>query len=77
MKKHKLKSLFLFGLCLLTMPLFAQADENWLNNTMFSSGKINVVVGVVSVIFVLIVIYLISIDRKLKKMEENNSNELS
>ncbi len=63
-------------LCLLTIPVFAQGDASWLNNTMFSSGKINVVVGVISVIFVLIVIYLISIDRKLKKMEENNINEI-
>ena len=77
MKKHKLKSLFFIGLCLMTMPTFAQSDANWLNNTMFSSGKINVVVGVVSIIFVLIVIYLISIDRKLKKMEENNSKDIS
>lgn len=77
MKKYKLKSLFFVGFCLLTMSGFAQSDSNWLNNTMFSSGKINVVVGVVSVIFVLIVIYLISIDRKLKKMEDNNSKDIS
>jgi CcmD family protein len=54
----------------------AQTGTDWLENTMFSSGKINVVVAVVSVVFVFIVIYLISIDRKLKKLEESDKNEL-
>ena len=49
----------------------AQASGDWLQNTMLTSGKINVVVAVVSVIFVLLVIYLISIDRKLSRMEKN------
>lgn len=74
MKRINLKSLLFIVLSAITVPLFAQNNEDWLNNTMFSSGKINVVVGVVSVIFILIVIYLISIDRKLNKMEKNNSS---
>jgi CcmD family protein len=75
MSKHI--SLFL----VLMMGLFstsaaAQTGTDWLENTMFSSGKINVVVAVVSVVFVFIVIYLISIDRKLKKLEQSDKNEL-
>lgn len=53
----------------------AQSSTDWLTNTMFSSGKINVVVTVVSAVFILLVIYLFSIDRKLTKMEKNQTNE--
>lgn len=74
MKRINLKSLLFIVFSAISVPLFAQNRGDWLNNTMFSSGKINVVVGVVSVIFILIVIYLISIDRKLNKMEKNNSS---
>jgi CcmD family protein len=58
------------------LPVLAQAQSgsDWLENTMFASGKINVVVAVVAVVFVIIVVYLISIDRKLKKLEEQNKN---
>ena len=37
-----------------------------------SSGKIYVVVGVLSVIFIGLVFYLFSIDRRVKKMEKRN-----
>jgi len=53
----------------------AQTGTDWLENTMFSSGKINVVVAVVATVFVLMVVYLIAIDRKLKKLEEREKNE--
>lgn len=49
----------------------AQTNEDWLTNTMFTSGKINVVIAVITVVFILLVIYLISIDRKLKRIENN------
>jgi len=38
--------------------------------TMRSNGKIYVVVGVIAIIFVGIVVYLISIDRRLTKIEK-------
>ena len=53
----------------------AQSSTDWLTNTMFSSGKINVVVAVIAAVFILLVIYLFSIDRKLTKMEKNQTNE--
>lgn len=56
------------------LPTFAQSGTDWLENTMFASGKINVVVAVVATVFVLIIAYLISIDRKLKKLEERDKN---
>ena len=53
----------------------AQSSTDWLSNTMFSSGKINVVVAVIAAIFILLVVYLFSIDRKLSKMEKNQTIE--
>jgi len=77
MKKYSLISI----LSVLFVSAFAfsanaQASTDWLTNTMFSSGKINVVVAVVAAVFILLVIYLFSIDRRLSKMEKNQTNEL-
>ncbi|MCZ4407410.1 CcmD family protein [Cryomorphaceae bacterium 1068] len=75
--KSKHISLFLVLLTgLFSATAIAQTGTDWLENTMFSSGKINVVVAVVSVVFILIVVYLISIDRKLKKLEKSDKNKL-
>ena len=38
--------------------------------SMHESGKINVVIGVISIIFTGIVVYLILLDRKLKRIEK-------
>lgn len=43
--------------------------------TMRSEGKIFVVVGVVVLIFAVLFIYLISIDRKLKKLEKEKGSK--
>lgn len=76
MKKYNLSAIFLtFVVSALTLPAQAQANSDWLENTMLSSGKINVVVAVVSAVFVLLVIYLISIDRKLSRIEKNELND--
>lgn len=72
MKKYSLITILsVLVLVLSGLSANAQASGDWLQNTMLTSGKINVVVAVVSVIFVLLVIYLISIDRKLSRMEKN------
>ena len=76
MKKYSL--LTLLSAVIATMSTFsvnAQSNTDWLTNTMFLSGKINVVVAVISAVFILLVIYLFSIDRKLSKMEKNKTNE--
>lgn len=62
-----------FGL-LLAAPLLAQAEPSWLENTMYESGKINVVLTVVALVFIVIVVYLISLDRRLNRMEANEKN---
>jgi len=75
--KTKQLSVFLVLLSsLLSASSAAQSGTDWLENTMFSSGKINVVIAVVSIVFILIVVYLISIDRKLKKLEKSDKNKL-
>lgn len=63
MIKHGITFLFL----LLSNLLFA-GD---LDSSFHSNGKINVVIGVVLIIFIAIIIYLFLIDRKLKRIEKN------
>jgi len=58
-------------LLLLTATTFAQNTEPQMADTMRSDGKIYVVVLVLSVVFACLATYLIIIDRKLKKLEDN------
>lgn len=46
------------------------AQPNVIENSIHESGKIYVVVAVIVTIFLGIVIYLISIDKKVRKMEK-------
>ncbi len=48
---------------------FGQAD---MANTMRSNGKIYVVVAVLCVVFAVIAFYLVSIDRKVTRLEKKN-----
>lgn len=61
----KIKLIFLFLLSFITNSLFAQTQQN----PFYSNGKIYVVVTVMSIIFTGILIYLVRIDRRLKKTE--------
>ena len=45
------------------------------NEFMVSSGKINVVIGVMLIIFIGLIIYLFAIDQKVKKMEDKLNNK--
>lgn len=65
MKKIFISSLFLF----LTFLCFSQ-EQVEMADEMRASGKIYVVVAVLAVVFIGIVIYLISIDRKISKIEK-------
>ncbi|HAS36024.1 MAG TPA: CcmD family protein [Flavobacteriales bacterium] len=58
-------------LLLLSLPTFAQ-DQVPMADLMRSSGKIYVVVGVLVIIFVGIVVYLWSLDKRLTKMEKQS-----
>lgn len=56
--------------------LFAQqTSEVELADVMRSNGKIFVVVGVIAVVFTGIVVYLISIDKKVSRLEKKVSEK--
>ena len=59
---------------LLSLPLASVAGEVEMADMLRSNGKIYVVVGVIAIIFISIVIYLITLDRRLSKMEREEKN---
>lgn len=65
--KWMLGALMLF----VSSTLMAQRPEVEMADVMRSNGKIYVVVVIVSIVFVVISAYLISIDRKLRKLEKD------
>ena len=66
---------FLFTL-LLAMPLIAQTTEPVeMADVMRSNGKIYVVLAVVLVIFAGIIMYLVSLDRKITRMEKEQDKK--
>lgn len=70
MKKYVLSLLFLF---LSTLLGFSQPTKQVeMADTLRSSGKIYVVVAVIVVIFLGILFYMISIDRKISKLEKEH-----
>lgn len=58
------------SLLLALLPFLSMAQDVEMAEVMRSNGKIYVVVGVIAIIFVGLVVYLISIDRRLKKIEK-------
>ena len=73
MKFHKSFKLFILILFLAIHLPFVQAQGN--RDFMRETGKINVVVGVILLIFLGIVWYLIRLDRKLTKLEYQLNDE--
>ena len=67
MNKIQLISTLMVALALLPGTLQASTVEE----TMYSEGKIYVVVAVLSIIFAGLAIYLIMLDRKISKLEKN------
>lgn len=57
-------------LVLLVMPIFTFASDVEMADLLHENGKIYVVVGVIAIIFIGIVVYLITIDRRLSKIEK-------
>lgn len=58
-------------IALLTTLAVQAQDEKPINTLMESNLKIYVVVGVLTIIFVGIIIYLMALDSRLKKLENN------
>ena len=57
-------------LLLLMLPFITLAQDIEMADTMRSNGKIFVVVGVIAIIFVGLVVYLVTLDRRLSKIEK-------
>lgn len=70
---RKIKQL-LSTLVMLAMPsiIFAQEKESGFGELMRSSGRIYVVVAVMLTILAGLILYLVRLDRKIKKLEKNN-----
>jgi CcmD family protein len=66
MKKFP-KISFLATLLLLSVDTFAQSG---MEEYFYASGKIKVVVAVAAVVLIGIVVYLVALDRRLKKLEK-------
>ncbi len=47
-----------------------QPAPAWLEETMYSSGKINTVIAVVAVLLIGLAAWLFSMDRRIRKMEQ-------
>jgi protein-S-isoprenylcysteine O-methyltransferase Ste14 len=71
MKKYYSKLCALFLLLLAALPVFAQ-EKPEMADGLRSNGKIYVVVAVIVLILAGLFIYLISLDRKISRIEKEN-----
>lgn len=71
MNKYNISVLLMF----ISAGLHAQAEEVEMADVMMESGRIYVVVGVLLIILIGLLIYLISIDRKVGKLEKKAKNK--
>lgn len=60
------------ALALLPSLLFAQKLPTEMADRFRGEGKINIVILVIVTIFIGIIIYLVSLDRKIKRLEETD-----
>lgn len=72
--KHAVKYIFLTFL-LLVLPNILLGQNVEMADSLRKSGKIYVVVIVTGIVFLGIVIYLIALDRKLRKLEKELKNK--
>lgn len=68
MKKHIFS---LMALAMWGMQAFAQTQQE--PSVLKANGKIYVVVGIIAIIFLLIVIYLFRLDKKISRLEKQSS----
>lgn len=77
MKKLLTFAIFLFSLGALAQEKIPVKDSDYANNSvemadlMRSEGKIYVLVGIIVIIFIGIIVYLISVERKISQIEKN------
>ena len=72
MRKIKYLSALITSL-LLTLINYAQDDKVEMADTMRSNGRIYVVVAVVVLILLGLFLYLVRLDKKITRLEKNNS----
>jgi len=72
MRKIKYLAALIISL-LVTLINYAQDDKVEMADTMRSNGRIYVVVAVVLLILVGLFLYLLRLDRKITRLEKNNS----
>ena len=70
--KTKLAAVFSLFLLFLSNPIFA--SENY-QDFFRSTGKINTVLAVVVILFVVLIIFLIRLERKVKQLENKINDE--
>jgi CcmD family protein len=75
--KYIKKIIASISLLILSVSIYAQptAESTSLDETVMSSGKMYVVIAVLTVILIGIFIYLFSLDRKLSKLEKKANQE--
>lgn len=66
------KLIIFFTLFFVTLAVSAQDTQSGMAVDMRSSGKIYVVVAVITLIFIGIALYLFSIDRRIRKIEKED-----
>jgi len=62
--------ILVFLFTLLAGPIFAQGNEQNLTDSFYTSGKIYVVVTGLAMVLVILIGYLIRLERKIKKFEK-------
>lgn len=65
------KKIFLLVIAIVAFVNDSLSQTSELDRTFHESGKINVVVAVITVIFIGIVVYLVKLDRKISKIEKD------
>ena len=76
MKNHKNKNAALVAFLCLTFLAGAQpAADPEMADTMRQDGKIYVVIGVLAIIFAAIILFLIYLERKVKKLEDRQNKK--
>ncbi|TKB95509.1 CcmD family protein [Pedobacter cryophilus] len=64
------KLISLFSFFIISLGVFAQEGKIEMADELRSSGKIYVVVAVMTLLFVSFIVYLFTIDKRLKKIEK-------
>jgi CcmD family protein len=77
MKKFLTIALLLFSLSVLAQEKIPVSEADYSNNSvemadrMRADGKIYVLVGIITIIFIGITVYVVSTDRRISKLEKN------